>query len=66
VLPVTSLPDFIEILRRLTDEPDYYQRISMLQAKEASSWGRLDGHAGERIIALLEGLASTRIGGRRI
>lgn len=58
VLPATTLAGFREVLARLVNDSDYYRQVARLQEEASGSWGRLDGLAGDRIIALLKRVAA--------
>jgi hypothetical protein len=62
VLATEAQAEFRDILQRLVGDAGYRQSVAEAQRSVAAHWGRLDGSAGERILALtrqLSGIAAT-------
>lgn len=57
VLLVETPDAFMRILQQLDAEPDYFESVRAAQKGASRDWGALDGHAGDRIGALIERLA---------
>ncbi len=49
-----SSQNFISLLTRLTSDKMFYDHIQSIQQSEMESWGKLDGHAGNRLLDLIE------------
>jgi hypothetical protein len=56
VISVVEQQDFLNALRRLTQDPVFYAEVRAYQAAHADQWGFLDGKASERLTRLLDRL----------
>lgn len=56
VITIEDKDNFVNALRRLTGDPDYYAEIAGRQSICANRWGRLDGRASDRLIDLFDDL----------
>lgn len=54
VLTVQSKKDYLEILEKLTTDGQKLSQIALKQSVYSKKWGDLDGHAGDRIVALFD------------
>lgn len=61
VINLFSKSDFRDTINRLTSDRGYHEKISALQQKEMSRWGRLDGKSSERIMQLFDDVISGKI-----
>lgn len=58
VVTVEKKEDFEKVLKKITSNQKYYQKLKEDQEKAAPDWGMLDGRSGERIISLIDELIS--------
>jgi hypothetical protein len=56
VFKIRKRQEFRDVLERLLKDEGCYQETVRLQQSQAKHWGNIDGHAGERIIRLMEKL----------
>jgi hypothetical protein len=54
VITVQEKSEFLDELKKLTSDPEYYTKIVALQVLVAKNWGNLDGKATERLLHLFE------------
>lgn len=55
--------EFAAVLRRITSDPAYHHQLAAAQDAIKETWGRLDGHAGDRIAELCRSLIAERRAG---
>jgi hypothetical protein len=62
IITIETKDEFIAEVNKLASDPEYFDMIARHQAAAAPRWGRLDGKATERIVAVLDELIAARHG----
>jgi hypothetical protein len=60
VITVEEQTDYVNTLRRMATEPAFFAEKARQQALEMERWGRLDGHAADRLLELCKTLTTNR------
>ena len=60
VMTMEEKDEFVSALRRLTQDHEFYAEMVARQAAGAGQWGRLDGHAADRMLQLFNQLTEKR------
>jgi len=58
VLTMETQSEYLDTLKRLTSDPAFLSEVADRQKQSAAHWARLDGKAGERILALVNQLSN--------
>lgn len=56
VLTIEEQSEFLELVRKMTTDTDFYQKVKSAQVEDAPRWAVLDGHTQERIRSLIDSL----------
>jgi hypothetical protein len=54
IISMQEKSEFLDELKKLTSDPEYYTKIAAQQVLYAKNWGNLDGKATERLLQLFE------------
>ena len=60
VLTIEGQDQFLDVLRRMSSDETFRNELAEFQRIDAPQWGNIDGKAGERILALFDGLIEVR------
>ncbi len=58
VISMETREAFLDALRRLTEDPQFYSEMMRRQAMAASRWGQVDGLGGDRLLNLFDRLVA--------
>ena len=56
VINITGIDEISPEMKKVLEDQDYYQELVNAQFKAASAIGLMDGHAGDRLVALVQDL----------